>query len=682
MTGSAMRRSLWASRNRILALGASLLVSGSALAAAAMPAQAAPLPVLPVNTVVVTSPGTQATNPIATAVVPITATEIDPTATLTYTVTSVPAGPITIATAAGPDNTTATITGAFTAPYTGQVTITATAAPTLASSGGTDSVTFAWTADNTITVPSPVAQATKLGTAVAGPTIAATDNGGAAALPLAYSSTTLPPGLAINATSGAISGTPTAAGTYPVTVTATDQTGATGTSTAFNWVITPNTVVVKTTGAKTGWTGVKVSVQASATDSAAGQNAQLKWSATGLPAGLTISATSGLISGRPTRPSAATTTVTATDALGTKGSTKIVWNIVAPVVFAGVGPRTTAVGVWKNISPYRATDRVPGDKPTYSVTGLPPGMGFQPSPMLLYGWPTTAGTYTVTVHERGSLGSAAQVAFKLTVTRAANKGSAGQIHLALDGKCLLDPGNRTANGTHVQIGNCVPGATGRWTVASDDTIRVNGRCLDIAGTGSAGGKQLQLTSCGNANPRQLWTQGTSGMLANPASGLCLTDPGSSKSNGTVPTMGACHVRPYEQWTLPAQPILTALGGSCTDDHFSSGVNGNVVDMFWCNGTAGQAWTFESDGTLRMFGNKCIIVRNKKAVLWTCSSANQSKKWTVVRTGAMSSELTEGGVCLAIPSLTAAKGTLLEPNGTQLITSKCSKTDPRDLWHIA
>jgi beta-glucosidase len=316
------------------------------------------------------------------------------------------------------------------------------------------------------------------------------------------------------------------------------------------------------------------------------------------------------------------------------------------------------------------------------ATGLPPGMGFQAGPMPLYGWPTAAGTYTVTIHERGSLGSIAQVAFKLTVTRAPNRGGTGQIHLLLDGKCLQDPGSKRANGTRVQIANCVSGATQRWTVASDDTIRVNGRCLDIAGTGSAGGKQLQLTSCGNASPRQLWSQGTDGELANPSSGLCVTDPGSSKANGTVPTMGACHVRSYEQWTLPAQPVLTALGGSCADDHFSSGVNGNVVDMFWCNGTAGQAWTFEPDGTLRMFGNKCIIVRNKKAVLWTCGSANKSKKWTVVRTGAMSSELTEGGVCLAIPGMTSARGTLLEPNGTQLITSKCSRTDPRDLWHIA
>ena len=63
--------------------------------------------------------------------------------------------------------------------------------------------------------------------------ISASDSGGAA---LTYSATGLPTGLSINATSGLISGTPTAAGTYSVTVTAKDTTGASG-SASFTWTI-------------------------------------------------------------------------------------------------------------------------------------------------------------------------------------------------------------------------------------------------------------------------------------------------------------------------------------------------------------------------------------------------------------------------------------------------------------
>ena len=668
-----MRRSLWASRNRILAIGASLLISGSALAAAAMPAQAA---ALPVNTVVVANPGPQATNPIATAVVPITATESDETAPLTFSVTSsVSADPFTISQPPAVGDATVDLTGAFTAAYSGEVTVTATAAATLASSGGTDSVTFAWTAaDNTITFPSPVAQATKLGTPVAGPTITATDSGGAAALPLTYSSTTLPTGLAINATSGLISGTPTAEGTYPVTVTATDQTGATGTS-AFNWVITPNTLVVKATAPKTSYAGIKVSVQPTATDSAAGQNTQLTWSATGLPAGLTINAGTGLISGKPTKPSAATTTVTATDALGTKGSTKIVWHIAAPIIVSNGGTATTTAGhdvVFK----LAYTDAVRGDKVTWTAAGLPAGTGFQQSSLMLYGWPAKAGTYHVTFNAKGSLGTSDQKKLTLRVKAAPDKGATGQIHFQLDGKCLQDPGNRTSNGTRVAIENCASGATERWTVASDNTIRVNGRCLNISGTAGASGKQLQLWSC-NGGTRETWAQGSDGELVNPAAGLCVTDPGSSKKNGTTPTMGGCRAKSYEQWTLPAQPILTSVGGSCADDPLGKGSNGTRVDMFSCNGTPGQAWNFAPDGTIRIsqYPKVCLTVSGSKIELYLCSSGNKSQKWAVVRTAAMTSELRLGGVCVGIKSLTAG-------NTTPLVTAKCTASDPRDLWHIA
>jgi Ricin-type beta-trefoil lectin domain len=273
--------------------------------------------------------------------------------------------------------------------------------------------------------------------------------------------------------------------------------------------------------------------------------------------------------------------------------------------------------------------------------------------------------------------------FKLVVRPAANNGGTdpdtgglGQIHLPFAGKCLQDPGNRTANGTHVELEPCASGTAERWTVAGDNTIRANGRCLTIAGSGAANGRQLVLAGC-DGSVRQRWAQGTNGELANPASGLCATDPGSSRRSGTVPTMGGCRASSSEQWALPPQAALTALGGSCLDDHFSSGVNGNVIDMFWCQFSTAK-WTFEPDGTIRMFGNKCITVRSGKAVIWTCG-AHSGQKWTVVRTSTMGSEIAQGGVCLAIPSMT--RGAALEPNGTQLVTSRCSRTDPRDLWHI-
>ncbi|MFJ8442643.1 putative Ig domain-containing protein [Kitasatospora griseola] len=84
---------------------------------------------------------------------------------------------------------------------------------------------------NTVTVTNPGSQSGTVGTA-ASLQIRATDS--ASGQTLTYAATGLPAGLSINSATGLISGTPTAAGTSSVTVTATDTTGAAG-STSFGW---------------------------------------------------------------------------------------------------------------------------------------------------------------------------------------------------------------------------------------------------------------------------------------------------------------------------------------------------------------------------------------------------------------------------------------------------------------
>jgi hypothetical protein len=152
--------------------------------------------------------------------------------------------------------------------------------------------------------------------------ISASDSGGAS---LTYSATGLPAGLSISS-SGLISGTPTTAGTSNVTVTATDSTGASG-STSFSWTVSSSsteTVTVTNPGNQTGTVGTAVSLQVKATDSA---GKALSYSATGLPAGLSISS-SGLISGTPT--AAGTSSVTVTASSGTaSGSASFSWTVSA-----------------------------------------------------------------------------------------------------------------------------------------------------------------------------------------------------------------------------------------------------------------------------------------------------------------------------------------------------------------
>ncbi len=85
-----------------------------------------------------------------------------------------------------------------------------------------------------------------------------------------------------------------------------------------------NTVTVTNPGNQTGTVGTAVSLQIHASDSASGQT--LTYSASGLPAGLSISS-SGLISGTPSTAATSNTTVTATDGTGASGSTSFTWTV-------------------------------------------------------------------------------------------------------------------------------------------------------------------------------------------------------------------------------------------------------------------------------------------------------------------------------------------------------------------
>ncbi|HEX6522384.1 MAG TPA: cellulose binding domain-containing protein [Streptosporangiaceae bacterium] len=98
-----------------------------------------------------------------------------------------------------------------------------------------------------------------------------------------------------------------------------------------------NTVTVSNPGSQTTTVGTAVSLPIQASDSAAGQT--LTYSATGLPAGLSISASTGTISGTPTAPGAFSVTVTATDGTGASGSTTFSWAVTA--VTAGGGCHVT-----------------------------------------------------------------------------------------------------------------------------------------------------------------------------------------------------------------------------------------------------------------------------------------------------------------------------------------------------
>src|SRR6202050_2199996 len=95
--------------------------------------------------------------------------------------------------------------------------------------------------------------------------------------------------------------------------------------TAFQTNSGTNTVTVTNPGSQSGTVGTAVSLQIQASDSASGQT--LTYSATGLPAGLSVDSSTGLLSWTPTTAGTSTVTVTASDTTGASGSASFSWTV-------------------------------------------------------------------------------------------------------------------------------------------------------------------------------------------------------------------------------------------------------------------------------------------------------------------------------------------------------------------
>ena len=179
---------------------------------------------------------------------------------------------------------------------------------------------------------------------------------------------------------------------------------------------TGNTVTVANPGTQSGEVGTPVSRQVQASDSASGQT--LTFTATGLPAGLSINSGTGLITGTPTTASTSNVTVTATDTTGAKGSASFSWTISPSgntVTVSNPGSQSSLVNSSVNLQ-IQASDSASGQSLTYGATGLPVGLAINPSTGVISGTTSsTASTYNVKVTATDTSGAAGSASFTWTI---------------------------------------------------------------------------------------------------------------------------------------------------------------------------------------------------------------------------------------------------------------------------
>ena len=296
----------------------------------------------------------------------------------TFTATGLPAG-VTIS-SSGTISGTPTVSGTFN--YT--VTVT-------------DSAGNKGTVNCTITVSAPppvkstcVCSSGQEGVAITPVTMVGSGGVGG---PYTFTATGLPAGVTISS-SGTISGTPTVSGTFDYTVTVTDSAGNKG---------TVNCTITVASPAPVSATCLNINAaQGSAITPATmvgsgGAGGPYTFSATGLPAGLTMSS-SGTISGTPTVNGTFNYTVTITDSKGNKGTLNCSIKVCPPV---GGSAKCADGQKGHSINPVQiAGSGGSGGPYTYSGSGLPPGLSVSSSGVIS-GTPTQSGSYnyTVTVHD-------------------------------------------------------------------------------------------------------------------------------------------------------------------------------------------------------------------------------------------------------------------------------------------
>jgi hypothetical protein len=140
-------------------------------------------------------------------------------------------------------------------------------------------------------------------------------------------------------------------------------------------------------------------------------NGPTSFTATGLPGGLSLDASTGLISGAASAPQVATVAISAINSFGSSLPRNLVLTIGS---FSAITSATTATGPAGSAFTYSLT--ASNSPVNFNLTGLPAGLSLNSITGAVTGTPTTEGSYTLTASADNALGAGPPTVLTFAVT--------------------------------------------------------------------------------------------------------------------------------------------------------------------------------------------------------------------------------------------------------------------------
>lgn len=207
-----------------------------------------------------------------------------------------------------------------------------------------------------------------------------------------FTATGLPPGLIVNPASGNISGSPAVVGSLPASFTVVLKAeNSSGSDTrTITLTVNPTPPLITSPAAASGQVGLAFTYAITAS------NSPTSYGASGLPGGLTVNGTTGVITGTPTQAGTFAATISATNAGGTSSQALSLTITPAPSapVFSGNASPGGTQGVFFTYAPTFS-----GSPTAYALSAgtLPAGLTLNTASGVISGTPTQIGTFNVTL---------------------------------------------------------------------------------------------------------------------------------------------------------------------------------------------------------------------------------------------------------------------------------------------